>query len=318
MAHTTTLSSIKDCTAIYSNGEFVFVCGKKTYLFRQNGEFIAVYKNIRYPSKIAFLSATEAIVDSGYSGFYYLIDMSGGKITWEGIQKGRRMVHSSHFAISSDGKSIYDVCALVNGSLHMDVMRPQEEIHHRFQIKAGYRVTKNVFCDEHDTLCLMQTQIRDTEDDESVSVYQCGLLEVPAEDLGKRVQWKHRWEYELRKGHHVHGCDGRYVLYEDYYVEDLVTGNVFYLLENDTYESLQAGSFDCTYNNQSNYLTVSYYAGKRMNVVIDCTARKRIAQYERESMSVGYKGCIVGNEFWMGTEDGIIKYPFPNLSITAK
>ena len=313
MGHKITLSSVIDCSAIYTNGTYVFACGRKTYLFRKDGTFVAAYKDMRYPSKIAFLSETEAIVDSGYSGSYYLIALETGEIKWSGIQKGRRMVHSTHFAVSSDGKTIYDQCLLVNGSLHVDVMQPHVGIHNFFQMKAGYRVTKNAFCDKNNRLCLMQTQVRDIEDNETQNapiVYQCGILEVSEEYATSR--WKCQWEYELCKGHHIYGTDGRYVLFEDFFVEDLLTGSVYSLLENDINAHLQAGSFTCAYDPQKNYLTVSYYSGKRMNVVIDCTKRKRIAQYERESGSAGFKGCVVGNEFWMGTENGIMKYPFPN------
>ena len=314
MVREVTLSSIKDCTAIYSNGTFVFVCGKKTYLFRKDGTFITAYKDIRYPSKIAFLSETEAIVDSGYSGFYYLIVLENGEIKWSGIQKGRRMVHSTHFAISSDSKTIYDQCLLVNGSLCVDVIYPHNGIHSYFQLKAGYRVTKNAFCDENNRLCFIQTQVKNPDDDlhkNTPIIYQCGILELTEANEKCACRWKYQWEYEHYKGHHIYGTDGRYILYEDFWVEDMMTDSVFNLLENDISPSPQAGSFVCAYDQQRNLLTISYYAGKRSNIIIDCEKRKRIAQFERESGSVGFKGCIVGNEFWIGSANGIRKYPLP-------
>ena len=92
------------------------------------------------------------------------------------------------------------------------------------------------------------------------------------------------------------------------------------------------GGFESTYDAMRSLLTLQYVSTMmpfdRQKVIIDCRNRKIAARYlmeepqDREEplrYSVGYRGCLVGDSFWIGTTtDGVARLPFPNSSPPIK
>ena len=86
----------------------------------------------------------------------------------------------------------------------------------------------------------------------------------------------------------------------------------FSLLENEPEWKLEFGCGSCEYLPDRGLL-MGYHTMYDGNVIIDCNTRKRIAQYTppKPGAGAGYAGYLIGDEYWIGTENGIVRKPFP-------
>ena len=97
------------------------------------------------------------------------------------------------------------------------------------------------------------------------------------------------------------------VLTQDLYVYIPHTRETYSLIEN-TESWEKPGNSIAGYRLEIDrpYITLMYDS---VNVIIDLCARKMIARYKAD-----YRfGCIVGNEYWVSTDAGILKKPFPYI-----
>lgn len=314
----TTFKSIKKCSSIFSEGDDVLVFEKKLVLFRKDGTFITRFMEIRYPYKVVFLPNRTALVDSD-GGFHY-ISLEKGQILWSVKPKGGdRCKGQFRFAVSPDRSAVYDVCSSSNFSILVDRFFPERRFHDTVRIKDCLRSTRDIFCDQDGTLCALQRHIiinhdEDDYENRKPSMIQWGIQAISyTEDGTPKTSWKKLWQTEAAKSVSAEGCDGRYVLMEDFTVLDLENQTTFRLLPEETCHTLpQKDGYGWTYDEARKLLTV-YYIGTNQNVIIDCQKRELVAQYYRENLEVGFEGCLIENEFWTGTSNGIVKKPFPSI-----
>lgn len=316
------LDSVKDAFSIFSNGEDVLVAGKSLWLFRRDGSFVSKFKTIRFPRKAAFLPNRTAIVDGYGDKAYHYLSLDQGDILWSSVKKGRRMMESDRFAVSPDGKTVYDVCYLQNQSMQVNRICPQSQFHQISDIKECLRVTEDIFCDQKGVLCALQTHLiidpNDIYSENSPSIRQHGILSIPYENGKPKPSWRSQWQSKSEDDGHgfARGCDRTHILYEDFTVLDLDRQVTFPLLSSEERASLPKDGFTWAFDSVNNLLTIFYTAAK-CNLIIDCGSKKVVARYDRCDPSVGYKGCLIGNRFWMGTENGIVQRPFPNVDRQA-
>ena len=138
---------------------------------------------------------------------------------------------------------------------------------------------------------------------------------MPFQGAAPRPYWKRHWQAEQAERYNpIRACDGRYILREDLSVFDMETQNSFFLVSESERQSLPPCCFRYFYDPERFLLTL-WRLDDGQNVVIDCKSRKLLGRYLRENGidAPGYGGCLVGNEFWRGTPDGVVRYPFPNV-----
>lgn len=322
------LATIKRCDIIFSNGQDVLVAGKTIWLFRGSGEFVKKLVEIRRPLKAVFLPNRTAIVDSGVDYAYYYLDLKTGEILWTTKMKGRRSGELFRFAVTPDGSTVYNLFYAYRGEkevLHVERIIPEKHIHDIFPVKEPLNltgalcITGDLFCDDNGTLCALQHKnITRYEDydylDTPQVIFHYGILALPFQDGTLRPYWKRNWKKEQTgKWYSICACDGRYILYEGLSVFNLETQNTFYLLSDADRKLLPVEDFQYFYDPIRSLLTLWYY-GNKQNAVIDCKNRRLVGQYFSEDiLGIGYGGCVIGNEFWMGTSDGVVRKPFPNM-----
>ena len=312
-----TLKTPKECDSIFTDGTSILAAGKKLWLFRVDGSFVATFKMIRDPHKVAFLPQNTALIDGGGDGSYHYISLNDGSVLWSSLKKGRRNRTSWRFAVSPDGSVVYDICYDDHGVMHVDRICPKEKQHNRYRIEDPdmLRVTHDIYCDEEGNLCAFQSHIVIDPDDlypqTSPSMRQNGILAISFEADEPKCTWKKRWKNEAKSTRTACGCDGKCILREDFSVLDLDTMKEYRLFQEDVLKTLPRDGFDWSYEEERQLLTVHYIAAKT-NIVIDCKKREVVGKYSRSNGFLGFEGCLVGNEFWIGTDEGIIKYPFPN------
>lgn len=317
--HNTTLTSIKDCNCIFTKGEDVLILGKCLWLFRTDGSFVAKLNGIRFPLKVAFLSDRKALVDGAGDGAYHYISLEDGTVIWSCPKKGRRTAPAKRFAISTDESIVYDSYCLANRpmeTMQIDLLFPQRKIQESYSVQDCLRVTEDIFCDDSGNLYALQSHLivdpGDPNYDPETRLQQNGILELFYKEHSIQPCWKKLWKSKAMHSESMICSDGKYILYGDLSVFDIEKEATFSLLQHDSTTVPPQDSFIWSYEKERKLLTVSYIAANQ-NLVIDCAERRIVAKYVSDDVSVGFQGCLVGNEFWIGTKDGVIRKPFPHM-----
>lgn len=309
-----TLKTVKDCSMIYSNGESVLLFGKNLWVFRADGSFVAKHKTIRNPSKCAFLPGNKALIDGGGDGSYHYISLDSGEIIWSTLKKGRRYLESTRFAVSPDGSTVYDICYIGFQELKVDRLCPEMQLHDSYLSNDTLRVSNDIFCQADGSLCILQSHLIVDPQDPYAKINpptrQNGILKVDFSSGVPQQCWYKRWESDGRCYNPMLGCDGSHILHADFTVKDMNTAETIDLLENENDFVPPRETFTWHFDEQRKIL-IATYVGENSNVLIDCKARKRIAQYTKTEIGTGYKGCLIGNEYWVGTPTGVIRKEFP-------
>ena len=307
-----TLDMVKECSLIETNGEDVLLFAKKLWLFRADGSFVCQVESARWPTKVIFLPDRMAFVDGGADGYYHYISLTDGKILWSILKKGRRNQCMKRFALSQDHMIVYDyferdtddgLCSFV------DRISLVDHTHSVFQIQPGLRVIKDIFVDSEDRFCTLQFHMDlDGKLDQygNPTEQQVGIQAFAFHDSTVDSSWISQWKEPLTSSKWPLYCDGKKILRENLWVDDLETGLRHPLLS----ESHGLPRFSIASYNEEKRLLVAFDLSKRLNVVVDCSNGKIAAMYNLDGK--GYRGTVVGNEFWIGYPEHVIRFPFPH------
>lgn len=304
------LSTVKDCARIQECGDYIVASGKSLWVFRKDGSFIAKSKTIRYPEKLYFLPPDKAFIQGGSDYQYHYINLQTAEDIWTTPYDGKFNISSKRFVTSPDNRYLYDVYHNQKNQKHY-VLRFSIEnfMVCKEEVPDSLRVTVGVYMDEEGVLYALQTHL--LSDDSKIS--QNGILRIDWRGEKPIFFWVRMWQSEATRFKTWRDTDGRYILCEDYSVIDMKTMQSFSLLENDPDWVTAYGPLDCVYVPDRGLL-IAYHSMEDGNVVIDCKARKRVAQYAHSTnleVYAGYAGCLIGDEYWIGTEEGIVRKPFP-------
>lgn len=199
----------------------------------------------------------------------------------------------------------------IKSILHVDQLVLSEKSCTTYSIPLTRRATYHCYCDKRGYLCMLQSFLLPKEDEDSKSYCFFGILQWHPSD--QNPTWKYQWiEPTGSLDCTVHTCNDEYALLGNLKVRCLRSGEVFDLLENQTDMPPISGGYAVTaYDEERKLLTVRF-TSSCSNVIIDCKARKIVSHFVPASDDhVG--GCLVDDEFWMGSDDGIVKRPFPHM-----
>lgn len=326
-----TLTSIKTCESVFSNGIDVLIRGKAFWQFQADGEFVRKIP-IRHPNRIAFLPERTVFID-GVQKYYYLSLQTGEALWVLEKERSNRTDESWSFAVSPGGSTIYSSFYRNERGkrvFYVELFCLEGRQYRVFPIEQGLALTASLFVGDDGVLCALQRQYipsASEEDMEHHSLHRHGILAIPFQDGLPCPYWKQQWEI-TDGGPYSFGraCNGKYILFDDYSVLNLETRQTCFLLDEAERETLPTDGFECAYDAAHSLLTLQYISTlmpfDRQKVIIDCGSRKIAARYlmeepqDREEpirYSVGYRGCLVGDSFWIGTTtDGVVRLPFPN------
>lgn len=308
-----TPAAVKDCGILYCDGKTVLLLGKKLWIFRTDGSFVRKLNEVQNPYKAIFLPGNMALIDSVRSRAYYYVSLDTGEIVWSSPKTGKRQQVEERFVSTPDGSIVFDYYYDLKGVFHIDRIEPSRQLHRVHVVKDTLRTSCGCYCDDRGMLHVMQRHILEQDDprysDEKSCLY--GFLRLEFDEDILRSSWENQWTDAPRP--RPYACDDRYTLYGNLTVQDRKTGEWIDLLQKD-YRSKpeRNGAISWHYDRENRYLTVSHL-GTLINTIVDCKARKRVAQYERETPGVGSLGCLINGEFWIGTTSGVIKFPFPHF-----
>lgn len=303
------LSTVKDCGVIWNCGEFVVASGKSLWVFRKDGSFVSKSNTIRYPGKLHFLPPDRIFVAGGTDYQYHYVNLLTGEDIWTTSLDRKGELFNQRFAVSPDNRYLYDMYNhYVSGKRYVLRFSLEDLTVSKSEVPDYLRGTVGIYTDEEGILYALQTHL--LTDDGKLS--QNGILRIDWRTEKPVFSWERVWQSERNRKKMWKHTDGRYILCEDYSVIDMTTMQSFNLLENDSKWIPENGCLDCEYLPDRGLL-LAYHGIYDGNVVIDCKARKRVAQYAPTEIGVraGFAGCLIGDEYWIGTADGIVRKPFP-------
>lgn len=313
--HTPFIPKVKDCTSIYSDGNTVLLCGKYLWIYRADGTFVSKHRTIRNPYKVSFMPGNTALVDGSGSKSYYYITLDTGEILWSSNKKGHRTTSSFSFAVSPDGTTAFDVCIPKYGILQVDRLQPSVSHYDTYTIRDGLRVTDSEFCISPNELYILQSHLiinpNDPYSEKSLPVRQNGLMVLRYSEKGPQHCWERYWASDGTSRIRMRGCNRTHILFEDFTVLNMDTSEAFSLVSDLEKQRLPFAPFSWRYDPDRRLLFV-YYTGLPLNLVIDCNEKKIVSNYLNGEGLDGFQGCLIDNEYWIGTGDGIVKYPFPH------
>lgn len=304
------VTSVVDCEMIFAQNNSVILSGKNPWLFRKDGSFVAKYKPIRHAFSMLFLPGNIAFLDGWMDQAYHYISMDTGELLWSYAQKGKRDFTPRKFAATDEGNIVYYVYSIKN-ILHVDQLLLSEKTCTTYSIPLSMRATYHCYCDKRGYLCMLQSFLLPKEDENSKSYRFFGVLQWHPSD--QNPTWKYQWiEPTGSLDCTVRICNDEYALLGNLKVRNFKTGEIFDLLEDQVDVPPISGGYSVeAYDEERNLLTIRFTSSSS-NVVIDCKERKIVAHYvpfDHDHVS----GCLIGDEFWIGSEDGIVKRAFPHM-----
>ena len=306
----TYLDKLKNVYDVKFNGEYVVIAHTKLHILRPDGALVACRGDLGYASRITFLSGNRMLLSSNKNVFH-MIDLVTGEDLWTAPYI-KSNLNISPIAISPNEKFAYtyDDCT---GRKYTNRFISQLNLEtHEFEIADMFQdvgASRDICCEDETTPCLLKTVI---ESIGGVSYLISGvrLHDFFCGDAQCTTKWKTKWHTALPCPSPLgfFGSTDK-IITTNLHIFTPSTGEDTDLLENETMfrlpvEETKDSPIDCWLDHTGQYLCVQFQTG---NIIIDLQGRKVAAAY-----ACDYKqGCLIGNEYWLGTEHGIVRKPFP-------
>ena len=287
------LAQVKECFAIRHFADFVVVLGKYLYVFSVSGDMQYCQRNICYPYEVARIGADLLLVRAVKN--YYLLTIKDGSIVWS-VRKSNQPTFHKHFAVTSSGNFAYDGYSAIGGFylVELDLLAATKR---EYKIPARAHAISDIFCDANGNPCVLQHQLIEPErSDRSTNSIIC----LHNGDIA----WENTWTFSDGISAFSFFGDTDTVLTHDlklYHVPNKIMTD---LLSNETQwkapkKWISAVNMDAS----GRYMTIKY---QHSNAVVDLSEHRVVAQYAAQS-----KGIVIGNSFWIGSNEGVCIEPFP-------
>ena len=301
------LSDIKGPYEISAISSYVVFTGPKLIIYHQDGTFVASRPDLGMVRKCALVSSNTILIDYSAHGFYSLISLTDGTEIWRTAQP-KLDYTCNRFALSPNKRYAYDRYDL-RGKLYFIEIDLISGSLHKHQIKNELRCVSDMICDQNGNVVFLEQHYEENDDSTKESISRNRISCVCNNSITTPCFFKQIYQWEFQ-----HSQISRYflgnkdiVLTQDLYVYTPQNKKTYSLIEN-TEKWENPGNIIAGYRLEMDrpYITLLY---DTVNVVIDLNARKMIARYKAD-----YRfGCIVGSEYWVITDDGLLKKPFPYI-----
>lgn len=299
------LNSIKGDYEINSSKDYVVFTGPKLMIFKTDGEFIAIRQDLGIIRKIAFVNDDSILLDCSAKGFYILISLMDG-IEKCRIPQPKSDYTCSRFALSPDNRYVFDRCDF-RGRYYFVKIDLIAKAAHACLIKNNLRCVSDLICTQQGDPVFLEQHYDVSEGNAEKRVSKNGMICARLKGLKHQYSFErtYQWEFSHPRITRFFLGNEDAILTKDLHVYKPSSGELFLLVENGLdLENIGEYPVDYRLDKQTNYLTLMYNTA---NVIVDCTTRKMIARYIAH-----YRfGSIVGSEYWVCTDEGVRKMPFP-------
>lgn len=299
------ISKVKGEYAISVFGEYIVFFGKDIVIFHNSGVRIARKKHLRNIYKVAVLSENRIIIDCGSPGAYVILSLTDGAEICQ-IKYPKLGYTNSHFAVSPDCSVIYD-CYCLKEDFYLFRIDLTTNESQSIYLQRGLGAITDIICDKDGVPCLLEAHFEMVAG-RHISIN--GVRYVYEDSLvpGDAFYWKEKWPLDFPDISSMFWKDADTVLTE---------GLNIYQIRSKEKRQLCAEGEDlkqfCPYPisdlvmcQDGRYVILVY---SNMDVIFDTVTWKVVARYAKNF----YHGCLINNEYWICTEEGVQRKPFPCL-----
>ena len=291
-----TFENVTDCAMILQHGESMLFLAKHPWIFTKDGQFIARLKQINRSWNVLFMPNNTVFMDGLGDQSYHYVSLETGEVLWSIPQKGKRNLTPRKMVLSPCGRKVYYVYSVGEGR-YLDTIIPEDKI----CLKQKFEQLKGAVCSAFWT-------------NEGKLGLLCCFLETSAIHLfdPDDVQKEHAI-LEIINNNNVLpvAANDTYILLSNLQVINWRDNTTFSLLP-DLATKIKRDSFSIMGYDQERQLLNIQYHQTLSTLIIDCKNKKIVSHY-RPITSDLTGGCLVGDEFWIGTDEGIQKCPFPHI-----
>ena len=295
------LEQLKGRYFLHQNSDYIIASGAKLCAFKTDGTLVACRRDLPNVYKHALLP-NNCLLTGISKGAYHLISLDDGAE----IYAMKRRPHEytiPRFAISCSREYVYDFYTYRNMDYLVSIDVKKGKIC-EYPLKEGLRATTDIICDEQGEPCLLQHHIENVG---VTHISQNGVRcqRVDAFPLEDTSEWKYRWTQQESRLSACFLGNSETILTYDLHVYYPKTGLYEDLLENEHRFLMPQGTFGNAWlDGSGRYIILRYPTA---NIIIDWSLRKVVACYAADFC----EGCLVGNEFWISSNNGIVRKPFP-------
>lgn len=287
--------------------EYIILFGNRLLIFHTDGSMVANKKELRNIRKVISISKDIVLVDCGSQKAYIALSLCDGSEIWR-VSHPKLDYTSRCFSISPDNTVVYDYYEF-EGSKYfarIDLVAKELVV---FLLEEGLRCVSDLTCDENGIPCLLEHHY-EIVGEKHISANGIRYIYEDCINPGNAYHWKYKWAFDFPTISKFFLGNCETILTKDLLVYQPKNGNSYHLLGEEERAQLPKSEpfgWNITHNKQ--YIILIY---KEMNVVIDLITKTLVARYNTDF----YHGCLIGNKYWISSDDGIIIKPFPLIEDT--
>ena len=303
------LISIKGDYEINAIHDYVIFTGPQLFIYKADGTFVVRRQDLGAIRKCILMNDNSILLDCSAKGFYTLISLLDGTEKCR-IPQPKSDYTCMRFTLSPDARYVYDRCDL-RGKYYFVKIDLMLKTAHKYAIKNNLRCVSDSICTQCGNLAFLEQHYETTDGPAELHFSKNGINCAHTSALNSRYSFERMSQWELphpQISKFLLGSEDA-VLTNDLQVYKPSSGELYSLMDNEL-ELGNLGREPVSYrlDKQTKYLTLMYDTA---NIIVDCTAQKMIAQY-----AANYRfGSIVGNEYWICTDEGVRKMPFPAIEV---
>lgn len=303
-----------------SIGDYIIAYGDGLYVFTKKGKLVFAKELLKNIYKVAALPNNRIIVDCSKTRSYVIISLTDGDELCH-IKQPKMDYSSLKFTVSKDGKFVYDYYFL-KLICHIIKINVDEMSFDTVMLQPGLRATMDMICDDNGTLCILQGHNEMIANDE---ISACGIRYEyfdPCMGCGNAYYWKAKWYYSYLNSKSLFFGTVDRIVTGDYYIYDIPEKSKLFILEESNAIKIKCPNLEngepviidtdpfwCSVLNDR-YVQ---FVCSESNIIVDKIHNRIVARYFSQATS----GCVVGNEFWICSTEGILRKKFPFIESEA-
>lgn len=299
------ISKVKGEYAISAFGEYIVFYGKDIVIFHNSGVRIMRKKHFRNVHKVAALSENRIIIDCGSQGAYIVLSLLDGSEICQ-IKFPKLDYTKSHFAVSPDCSVVYD-CYSLKEDFYLFRIDLKTNESKSIYLQRGLRSISDIVCDKEGVPCLLEHHFERVAG-KHISINGVRYVYEDSLDPGDAFDWKEKWHLDFPDISTMFWGSAETVLTEKLSLYQIISGETRQLCaEGEDFKQFSPYPIrDLVMCQDGRYVILVYM---NMDVIFDTVTWKPVARYAKNF----YHGYLIDNEYWLCTEEGVQRKPFPCL-----
>lgn len=288
------VAEIHDC------GDFIVILGAKVWILNRDGSLRLTIHDIPNATGFAILSNERFLICGGLDTSFRLISLKNGEEIWRIPQIKRLSFFRFRLVVSSDEQYAFTTYVYRNDYYLVMIHLTSGDMTCK-KVEGGFRTLVDIACDTQQGVLFLKRQF-DEIGEKRVGRNQVRRYnpETQRDDLIEYI-----WSSEAPNIAMCFLENTNSIMMYDLTLLNSQTGEQYNILENEPSDYTPYFRLSqCWLDHARKYI---FLKDNTANLVVDWQKRKIVARYAVQFA----KGCLIGDEYWVPTKNGILKKPFP-------